>query len=57
MKTDEELAKELLSIEMKYCDDTEMVHIYADEFLCGLLRELGYTKLVEVYDDIGKWYA
>ena len=38
-------------------DDTEGAHCYADEVLCDLLIELGYTKVVEAYHEVDKWYA
>ena len=37
--------------------DRESAHIYADDILCKLLKELGYKELVEEYDKIHKWYA
>ena len=38
-------------------DDTEMTHILADEVLCELLKELGYDKVVEAFEDLPKWYS
>lgn len=37
--------------------DTERAHYKADEILCELLNSLGYQDVVEVYNDIYKWYA
>jgi len=37
--------------------DVEMAHGDADDFLCEILKKLGYGKLVEEYDKIPKWYA
>lgn len=37
--------------------DTEGAHCSADSILTGLLRELGFTELVDVYDEIDKWFA
>lgn len=37
--------------------DTESAHAEADEVLCALLKALGYTKIVEEYDKVPKWYA
>ena len=44
---------------LKECDryDTECAHGRADEILCELLRELGYSDIVDAYEDIDKWYA
>ena len=37
--------------------DTESAHWNADCFLCEILEELGYKKLVDEYRKIHKWYA
>lgn len=41
--------------EQKY--DEEVRHGLEDELLCELLTELGYKKIVELYDSTDKWYA
>ena len=37
--------------------DTETGHIVADDILCAVLEKLGYTHLVELYNEVDKWYA
>ena len=37
--------------------DWEVAHVKADGVLVSLLEDLGYTEVVEIYDEIGKWYA
>ena len=37
--------------------DIEVAHIDADGILCELLIELGYGKIIELYNEIDKWYA
>lgn len=37
--------------------DDERDHVEADEIVCNLLTELGFHKVVEAYEDVGKWYA
>ena len=37
--------------------DTERAHYNADKILCELLNSLGYQDVVEVYNNIYKWYA
>lgn len=32
-------------------------HITADDLLCETLRLLGYGELVDVYEQIPKWYS
>lgn len=43
----------------KYCytDDPEENHGEADRMLCLFLISLGYNKLVDEYEKVGKWYA
>ena len=38
-------------------DDYEIAHSRADDVLCDLLRTMGFNELVDVYDQVGKWYA
>lgn len=45
---------------MKECvnnGDTEVAHLDADAVLCDVLTQLGYKELVDVYNQVGKWYA
>ena len=37
--------------------DWEGSHIAADNLICELLRELGYQKGVEIFEDMPKWYS
>ncbi len=37
--------------------DNEYNHGKADELLCDLLTLLGYTKTVEAFKAVEKWYA
>lgn len=43
--------------ELKYNDDTEVVHCEADDILCELLEKLGYEKLVKAFYALPKWYS
>lgn len=38
-------------------EDIESAHADADNVLCDLLLKLGYTKIVEEYHKVNKWYA
>ena len=53
------MTKEKAIVELKEANklDTECAHYKADEILCELLNSLGYQDVVEVYNDIYKWYA
>jgi hypothetical protein len=44
--------KEIIHIE----GDTETVHVELDDLLCEILKEHGYTKLVEFYQKLDLWY-
>ncbi len=35
----------------------EIGHSTADWILCEFLEELGHKDLVDLYDQVGKWYA
>jgi len=35
----------------------ETAHILADELMCKLLRELGYSEGVDIFEKMEKWYA
>ncbi len=37
--------------------DTECAHIEMDKILCAQLCNLGYEKVIEVYNARSKWYA
>ncbi len=37
--------------------DQESAHAQADEILCRALKLLGYRRLAELYEGVGKWYA
>jgi hypothetical protein len=37
--------------------DQEGCHWQADRILCDVLTNLGYTELVEAFNDVEKWYA
>jgi len=45
------LIKEKCSTGDNACD-----HPNADDYLTGLLSDLGFSKTVSAYDDVGKWY-
>ena len=38
-------------------DGVAQAHIIADGLLCDFLCDLGYGKIVEVYNSLDKWYG
>jgi|GEM_PF-2081213 len=36
-------------------NDVESAHIAADELMCELLKDLGYRKGIEVFEDENRW--
>ena len=42
-------------IVVKY--DAEEGHMKADDLMCSLLEELGYSRGVEIFRGMNKWYA
>jgi hypothetical protein len=57
MKTEDYYLKRLIAIHNKYEDDIELNHVYSDELLIDILRDLGWDKLAGEYDSTYKWYA
>lgn len=55
MITDNELWLQLITVRAAH--DPEAVHILADRLLVKTLRQLGFSKAMDVYDDMEKWYA
>ena len=53
--TDEEAAAEIR--EWLDCDDIELVGVEIDALLVRLLRELGYEKTAEAYENAALWRA
>ncbi len=53
--TPNEFKKEM-EIIAKY-NDTEVAHYEADELLCDILKELGFEEGVEIFENMGRWYA
>lgn len=37
--------------------DTESAHSNADDLLCELLIKLGFKEVVDIYEQVGKWYS
>lgn len=37
--------------------DAETWHYEADEIICGLLTQLGYSEVVKEWNEVPKWYA
>lgn len=42
---------------LQQSDDVELSHYEADQIICKLLDNLGYTDIVKEYNKISKWYA
>lgn len=37
--------------------DYEISHFSADDLMCNVLRQFGYEKGVEIFENMGKWYS
>ena len=55
--TPEQFEAEMKSIATDYAHDTEGAHGRADDLLCEVLNERGFTKGVQIFEDMPKWYA
>ena len=38
-------------------DETETAHVMADDVLCDLICELGHLYIVELFNEVKKWYS
>jgi hypothetical protein len=49
---------EQIKKELEECNDetTDIAHRYADDLLCKLLEYLGHKDIVQIYENIDKWY-
>ena len=52
-----EFASRMGELAERYKDDDELCHVYMDELMCKVLREHGFDKGVDVFDESPKWYA
>ena len=57
MTPDEHAAHFMREIAKDYGADPEACHGKGDDFLCRLLRDLGYTETVAEWEKLPKWYA
>jgi endonuclease III len=55
--SDEKCTKVLLSLRDKYDDDEEVLHMEADDFLCEILKSIGFPKTAAMFDSLPKYYA
>jgi hypothetical protein len=44
-------------LEAKATRSQEDAHVMADEALCAFIEDLGCGDLIEVFNEIPKWYA
>lgn len=52
--------EQLKEIELRYVDDKEVLHSYADEALLSAMIELGFQEVADAYikcSELGFWYA
>lgn len=57
LKSEDTYLNKLIAIHDKYEDDIELNHVYSDELLIDILRDLGWDKLADEYESTYKWYA
>ena len=53
--TPEEFKKEMVLLNDGR--DIEYSHILADKLMCDILRELGYSEGVDIFESMYKWYS
>lgn len=55
--TPEQFKEEMERLEREYDGDPEYMHGAGDDLMCNLLRSLGYSEGIDIYDNWTKWYA
>jgi hypothetical protein len=55
--TPEEFFEQMKMVSDRCGDDKEDSHKCMDRLMCLVLRELGYEKGVEFFENAPKWYA
>ncbi len=53
----ERFTKSMETARDKYEDDPEALHIEMDNIMCSFLRDLGFSKGVDIFEDVDKWYG
>ena len=56
-ETIERFTKSMETARDKYEDDPEALHIEMDNIMCSFLRDLGFSKGVDIFEDVDKWYG
>ena len=57
MMTPEEFWLKMCTLQTKYNNNPEILHIEMDELMCKLLCELGYGKGIDVFKRAEIWYS
>ena len=55
--TKDEAIKKMKDYVMMGFDDPETGHYFADELLCAFLESEGHKDLVDLYNEVDKWYS
>ena len=56
-ETIERFTKSMEVARDKYEDDPEALHIEMDTIMCSFLRDLGFAKGVDIFQNVDKWYG
>ena len=57
MISPKEFAEEMRRIAEKNTSDEEICHIEMDDYICDVLRQLGFGEGVAIFIDTPKWYS
>ena len=57
MISPKEFSEEMTRIAEERTGDEEMCHIEMDDYMCDVLRQLGFEEGVAIFMDTPKWYA
>ncbi len=55
--TPEEFKNEMKKILEQYYDDEELFHVVADEYICDVMKALGFEEGIQIFENAHKWYS
>ena len=55
--TPAEFERDMQNLSAESERDCEAPHVAADKLMCDVLRQFGYEKGVEIFENMGKWYS
>ena len=55
--TPEEFKNEMKKILEQHHNDKETFHVAADEYICDVMKALGFEEGIQIFENADKWYS